>query len=618
MQENINDNDKEDKNQDGSNLIFLLREHLPNIRNLNELIFRIINSINELVAIQDNENTIIWVNYAAASSVNLEIKDLIGKKCFKIWHERDVPCENCPVIECIKSKKPQSNTMKSLKNHRYWLINGYPIIDVEGKAVGAIEITTEITESIVGKIFLEEAEIRYKTLFENSIDGIYVTTPDGRYIDVNPALVNMLGYDSKEELLNINIPENLYVSKKDRPGPFERDKIFETKLIKKDGSIINVEISSKVIWEDGKPKYYLGIVRDITERKKLESKLNYLSFHDSLTGLYNRAYFEEEVKRLNTRRQFPITFIMGDVNNLKLVNDVFGHKKGDKLLKHCAKFLKKYTRKEDIVARWGGDEFAIVLSKTKKEDAERIIKRIEQCCKNNYIDGKIPVSISFGIVTVEKNIKNIDTVLRDAENKMYNKKLIEKRNIFNNFVSSLERELFNSGLENETHIGLILKLAVKLAKALNISENKINDLTLLVSLHDIGKVAINKNLIKKKTKLTKKEYEEIKRHSEISYNILKTSPATSPIAEDALYHHECWDGSGYPQGLSGEDIPILSRILSVVKAYVSMITGSNYKDNKVPLSKKEAIEQLKRSAGIKFDPRIVDKFIKVISEDLSN
>ena len=186
----------------------------------------------------------------------------------------------------------------------------------------------------------KKSEEYYKSFFENSLDGIYKSTLDGNYIDANPALVKMLGYDSKEELLSINIPNQLYVSKKDRPTPKERNKLFETQFKKKDGTIIWVEVSSRVIYNKEKPAYYEGIVRNITGRKKAEEKIIYLSFHDNLTGLYNRAYFEEEIKRLNTKRQLPLSFIIGDINSLRLVNNAFGHLEGDKLIVKVAEVLK--------------------------------------------------------------------------------------------------------------------------------------------------------------------------------------------------------------------------------------------------------------------------------------
>ncbi|MFZ3086271.1 MAG: GGDEF domain-containing protein [Candidatus Hydromicrobium sp.] len=200
----------------------------------------------------------------------------------------------------------------------------------------------------------KKSEELYRSLFQDSLDGIYISTLDGKYIDVNPALVKILGYSSKEELLSINIPEQFYVSEKDMLTPYRRAKSFESRLKKKDGSIIWVEIVSRVIYDGSNAVFYGGIVKDITARKESEKEIKYLSFHDKLTDLYNRAYFEEELKRLNTKRQLPLSMVIGDVNGLKLVNDAFGHMEGDKLLKKIARILKSCCREEDIIARWGG------------------------------------------------------------------------------------------------------------------------------------------------------------------------------------------------------------------------------------------------------------------------
>ncbi len=154
----------------------------------------------------------------------------------------------------------------------------------------------DITSSREAEEKKHQSEIRYHSLFENSLDGIYISTSNGEYIDVNPSLVKMLGYESKEKLLSINTKQ-LYFSEKDRPLPNKRQKSFETRLKKKDGTIIWVEISAKVIHDINKQICYEGIVRDITTRKKTEEEIKYLSFHDKLTNLYNRAYFDEELKR---------------------------------------------------------------------------------------------------------------------------------------------------------------------------------------------------------------------------------------------------------------------------------------------------------------------------------
>ena len=451
-------------------------------------------------------------------------------------------------------------------------------------------------------------EEHYESLFENSLDGIYKSTIDGNYIDANPALVKMLGYDNKEELLSVNIPNQIYVSKKYRPSPKERNKLFETQLKKKDGTTIWVEISSRVIYNKEKPVYYEGIVRNITERKKTEEKIVYLSFHDNLTGLYNRAYFEEEIKRLDTKRQFPLSFIIGDINRLKLVNDAFGHIQGDKLIVKVAEVLKAFCRQEDAVARWGGDEFTILLPQTKKEDAEEIINRIKNVCIVTS-EHEIPISISLGTATKEKINQDIQDVIKEAEDNMYRSKLIERKSIYSSITSSLERTLYEKSLETREHAERLKKFSQEIGKTINLPDNKLDELSLLSSLHDIGKIAISEEIITNRRKLTKKEWVLIKKHPEIGYNICESNPQLIHIAEGVLGHHEWWNGQGYPHGLNGDNIPITSRIISIVDAYDVMVSGRNYKK---AITKKEAIKELKRCSGTQFDPNLVDIFINIV------
>ena len=359
----------------------------------------------------------------------------------------------------------------------------------------------------------------------------------------------------------------------------------------------------------GKERIILLAIEDITEQKNIEKKIIYISYHDQLTGLYNRRFFEEEIKRLDTKRQLPLSFVMGDLNSLKLTNDAFGHSEGDKILKETAELLKKVCRSDDIVARWGGDEFVIFLPKTSTAGSEKIVQRIKKECSKIIIQ-KIPLSLAIGIATKIKIGQDIDKIIGEAESNMYKNKLAQKESSTSSTIFALEQALYEKSNETMEHTFRIKDFAMKLGKLIKLHPSQLDELSLLASLHDIGEVAIPEAILLKKGKLAEKEWAVLKRHSEIGFNIAKSSPKIIHIAKFILACHENWDGSGYPQGLAGESIPILSRIVSIADAYDVMISERAYKK---AMSKDAAIEELKRCAGTQFDPVLVNKFIEIIS-----
>jgi len=370
-------------------------------------------------------------------------------------------------------------------------------------------------------------------------------------------------------------------------------------------------IKAKKIWtkNDITLLKLLGeILANALERKEAEKEIQYLSLKDKLTGLHNRAYFEEEIKRLNTKRQLPLSIIMGDVNGLKLINDTFGPREGDRLLKKIAKIIKSCCREEDIVARWGGDEFSILLPKTTEEDSEEILNRIRDVCFKTG-DQKIPVSISLGTSTKKNYNYDIKMTVKEAEDWMYRRKLLERKSISSSIISSLERTLQEKSYETEEHAVRLKEMSLILGRSLKLTENKLNELILLSALHDIGKIAISDEILMKKGKLTRKEWGIVKRHPEIGYNITASSPQLAPIADVVLSHHEWWNGTGYPRGLKGEDIPLVSRIISIVDAYDVMTHDRAYRK---AISKKDAAEELERCAGTQFDPKLVKIFIQFL------
>jgi diguanylate cyclase (GGDEF)-like protein len=347
-------------------------------------------------------------------------------------------------------------------------------------------------------------------------------------------------------------------------------------------------------------------IEELSTELEFEEKILFLSYHDQLTGLYNRRFMEEEIKRQDTPRQLPVSVIMGDVNGLKLTNDVFGHRAGDLLLKKAAEVIKECCRREDIIARWGGDEFVILLPRTGMKAAEEIVGRIKNKCALDS-EGPVQVSIALGYATKNKAEENIWQVLKEAEEWMYRHKLLQGKSYRNAVISTLKATLFEKSMETEEHAERLKEISLKIAKGLGLSAKQMDELELLAVLHDIGKVAIKESILLKPGPLTEEEWAEMKKHPEIGYRIAQSTPELASIAEYILCHHERWDGRGYPRGIKGEEIPLLSRILAVADAYDAMTSDRPYRK---AMGREEALAELERNAGMQFDPEVVSAFIE--------
>jgi diguanylate cyclase (GGDEF)-like protein/PAS domain S-box-containing protein len=438
-----------------------------------------------------------------------------------------------------------------------------------------------------------------------------ITDEEGKVLSSNIALAKMLNYSNTEEFITTNTSLtsifNNDVAAKIAEG---KNDLFETRIKRRDGNSIWTEISSGAINKGDNKIILQAIIRDITERKKIEKKIKYLSFHDFLTGLYNRAFFEEELSRLDNDRNFPLGIIIGDVNGLKLINDAYGHDRGDELLVRISKVLKESFRKGDIIARWGGDEFIVVLPVTSEEIMNRIVDRITRKLEEHSTE-ELPLSISFGVELKTDTNDDIRAVIKSAEDKMYRHKMIEQKSVHRAIIATLEKALEERDYETEAHVRRMQELAITLGKEVKVSKNVLDELKLLAALHDIGKIAIADNILLKPGKLSPEEWTMVKKHPEIGFRIANSSADLGLIAEGILYHHESWNGSGYPKGLKGEEIPLISRIIAIVDAYDAMTNDRPYR---AALSKDEAIKELRKCAGTQFDPNLVETFITIITQ----
>ena len=472
---------------------------------------------------------------------------------------------------------------------------------------------------------LRESERRFRSLLENVKLITGILDKDGRVIFVNDFGLRLTGY-MKEEVIGHSyfdtfIPKNL----RRTAIAWFRESVKSKKIIIHDFDPIQTKtgVIRFVNWNhtllldsEGNVSGVASIGEDITERKQFQERLQHMSFHDSLTGLFNRTYFEEEMIHLEEDVFAPVGIIVCDVDGLKLVNDTLGHSTGDKLLWLTAGIIKKCFREEDKVCRIGGDEFAIILPKSELSSVEHACLRIRKAVERyNLENEEFPLSLSVGFAVSGERQENVRSVFKEADNNMYQEKLHRSKSSRSALVQALMKTLEARDFITEGHAERLQDIVISLGVVLGLSERNLANLRLLAQFHDIGKVGIPDRILFKPGRLTDEEFQEMKRHSEIGHRIAQSAPDLQPIADYILSHHEWWNGGGYPLGLKEESIPLECRILAIADAYDAMTSDRPYRK---ALSQKQAFAELTKHSGIQFDPKLVPIFIRVnISDQFS-
>lgn len=588
----------------------------------NEKFNALVNSTDDIIFLLDTDQRHVAVYGRWMDKYGLPAEVFLGKTAREILGE-----ENAAVHEEANKKALAGESViyewstEVEGRWRYYQTSLAPLKDSEGRITGIVGVGRDITDLMETQQELWREKERLRITLSSIGDGVVTTDREGDIISLNPVAQEITGWKEEEargrpfsEVFRLASEETGEVIEDPVGRVLATGKVVglanHTMLITRDGHKVPIADSAAPITdEDGRIQGVVMVFRDVTAEREWEKKIIKLSYHDALTDLYNRRYVEEWLGNPLNASRLPIAVIMADVNGLKLANDVFGHAEGDRLLKTAAMVLQESSRPGDLLCRWGGDEFLLLLPHTDLNAAEEIAQKIKEKISRQSA-GKIQLSIALGCGVID-DFKHYYEAIIEAEERMYRHKLIEGRSFRSAVITALLSTLYAKSAETEEHAQRIRGYSLAVGRAIGLKSKELDDLAVFAVLHDIGKVGVREEILRKPGKLAPAEWEEIKKHPEIGWRIAQNTPELAAIAEYILYHHERWDGRGYPAGLKGEEIPLLCRILAVADAFDAMTSDRPYRR---AMTCEEAIKELEKGAGSQFDPAIVAVFLSHLRE----
>ena len=568
------------------------------------------------------DGEVISYNKKAAANMGKRADELIGKSIYQLFPAADAKKYMERITKALASDETQIyEDCIALSPGEDWYASTFKRIrDANGELIGVQIISQNITKSKEMLKNLKETQDYLEKLIKYANAPIIVWDDQLQITKFNHAFEQITGRENAEVLgqgleslfPKEQVPRSMEIVQRLPKG--ERLITEEIEIQHLDGSVKTLLWNTANIYQEDGKTYQATIAQghDITSRKIFEAELLHLGYHDQLTGLYNRRFFEEELKRIDKARNLPITLIMGDVNNLKLINDSFGHVKGDELLKKTAEFLRQGCRTDDIIARIGGDEFAILLPKTNATEAEAIIDRINGLASAKEI-GSMIISIAFGYDSKIQIDTSLKDVLKKAEDYMYKDKIYDRSSSRSKNIDTIANTLFEKNQREALHSKRVSEICELIAREMKMDKFKINQLKTAGLLHDIGKIGIDEKILNKAGDLDMEEWKAVKEHPKTGWRILNSSNEFTELANYVLEHHERWDGKGYPRGLQGEGISLSARIIAIADAYEAMTNKRAYREK---LSDETAKLEIKRCAGTQFDPQIAKLFIEKVLENI--
>lgn len=499
--------------------------------------------------------------------------------------------------------------------------HGQPLYNQNGEIIALEGLIIDIDDNIKAKSEIESLLKQTQSMFNEHGAIMLIIEPEtGAILDANPSASAFYGY-SKGELLSMKIQginvlpaEELKVLISNALN--KKQKYFNLPHRLKNGNIKMVDIySSPINYNGGKALF--SIIIDETDREEAFAQVKRSKNYDFLTGVYNRRCYEETRAEFDREKYLPLSVMVVDINGVRLVNESYGVEAGDLLIIETAKLLRNCIGENDFLARTGGDEFCILMPNTDRNSANALMDKINEAYETRNLsitDPSQKISLCLGFSTKQSMTDSLSTAEQEALGYMRKRKLMATNSHLSSTFVSILATMDAKSHETEEHAKRIASLTKRIGEKLELPQKDMDNLRLLSLLHDIGKIGVPDNILNKPDKLTAEEWSFMKKHTVIGKKIVQSVPDLKSIADCILYHHERWDGNGYPEGLSGENIPLLSRILAVVDAYDAMTHSRIYRN---ALSQEDAIAEIKRNFGKQFDPEIADIFVnQVLAESV--
>ena len=577
----------------------------------------------------DQDDQIIFCN-DMCETITSRSKEQLLYKNWKLFDYSNNSTELACNLEKIKSgEKERINSLLKLMKpdqSEVWITVTVFSLKENGTDSGKyMFVINDITENI----HLAEqtsAQERFLSLFWSDRPGMIFRCqpgPEASMSYVSEGCFQLTGYDQRFLTTNKRFYFNKVINKEYRQYLYQRrnEAIQENRIHKDEYMITTSAGEQRWVFEQlqgiydasGQLVVVEGLVSDITKSKEKDYEILKMQYHDPVTGINNRRFFEASCRNLDRIDRLPVTVVVVKVSGLRLVKEALGQSVRDELMVSVSQIITRCCKDKDVVAVTGEDEFTVLLPESDYDQACNLIQQIRmqmKVSKDKIYSKTGLITGFFGCATKKNKHELLCDVVHQAEKNLYFPCEGEQKHhaAFPNIYSS-QRFMRRQISERSARVH---KLCHYLGLRFNLDEDEMNRLKMLSMVHNIGLAEVSSNILLKQGKLTRDEWAVIKMHPEIGYRIALASAELACVAEEILYHHEWWNGAGYPKGLKGEEIPFLSRILAVADAYDAM---TNERPYRFALSKEKAIEEIKMYAGIRFDHSVVRMFLHVIQEE---